>query len=251
MARFRAHFDLKNYNTSAREIELSEDESRHLCGSLRAREGDRVDAFDLSGNIFKCALIKADKKRAKLSVEEKIPQAQRECQIFLLQCLPKGKTFDDIIRQSVELGISGIHPIISRFSQVKLTDQDATKKREKWQTQVIEAVKQSSNFSGFEIFTPISFEKLFASLPDFDLKIVASLQSDAKNIACAFRDLKEMPKKIAVLIGPEGDMSQEEYTIASQLGFIPVTLGKNVLKSETAAICALSQVIAGIDFISK
>ncbi len=251
MAGFRAHFELQNFNEAEKVIVLSEEESRHLCGALRAKQGDRVDAFDLLGNIFRASLDSADRKHARLRVEEKIIPAKHDAEIYLLQCVPKGKTFDDIIRQSIELGIAGIYPILSRFCQVKLDERDSEKKREKWRFQVIEAVKQSSNFSGFEIFKPITFEQFFENLPEFDLKIVASLQDGAKTIASVFKNIQNTPKKIAVLIGPEGDMSAEEYMQASQKNFTPISLGKNVLKSETAAVCALSQVIAGLDFLAK
>ena len=250
MAGFRAYFNFTKIPNPS-QIELSEDESRHLCGSLRAREGDAVDVFDLSGNIFRCKIAKANHKRAVLDIQQKLPTPQRQCDIYLLQCLPKGKTFDEIIRQSVELSIAGIYPIISQFCQVKLSADDALKKRQKWQMQIVEAVKQSSNFSGFEIFTPTSFDNVFANLPNFDLKIVASLQSNAVKISKAFNQMQSLPKTVAVLIGPEGDLSPKEYAIAQEKGFLPITLGNNVLKSETAAICALSQVIAGLDFISQ
>lgn len=249
MAGFRAYFDFKNFTEKLDgQITLSPEESRHLCGSLRAKVGDDVDAFDLNGNICKCKILDANPKKTTLSIGQKVNRPERETEIYLLQCLPKGKTFDDIIRQSVELGVAGIFPIISQFSQVKIDTSEAEKKRAKWEAQVIEAVKQSSNFSGFEIFKPTTFKQLFANLPQFDLKIVASLQANAVRISKAFANIQK-PKKVAVLIGPEGDLSPTEYQDANNADFKPITLGKNVLKSETAAISCISQVIASLDFI--
>ena len=248
MAGFRTYFDFNSYN-GENSIFLSEEESNHLCGSLRAKIGDNVDAFDLSGNIFKCEILTANKKRTNLKILEKIPPQEKSTEVYLLQCLPKGKTFDEIIRQAVEVGASGIYPIMSQFSQVRLDETDAIKKQQKWISQVVEAIKQSSNFSGFEIFKPNSFNITIANMPNFDLKIVASLQENSKRIADIFKTLKSIPKKIAILIGPEGDMSTQEYKIASDYGFIPATLGKNVLKSETAALTAISQVMASTDFL--
>ena len=123
------------------------------------------------------------------------------------------------------------------------------KKTQKWKSQIVEAVKQSSNFSGFEIFTPNSFENTLKAVEHFDLKIVASLQPQTKNIASIFKMLNSAPKKIAILIGPEGDMSSEEYAMANQMQFQPATLGKNVLKSETASLTAIAQILACSDFI--
>ena len=248
MAGFRAYFDFNSYDGKST-IELSEEESNHLCGSLRAKQNDSIDAFDLRGNIFKCNILVANKKHTLLEIKEKIPPQPKDTNLYLLQCLPKGKTFDDIIRQCVEIGASGIYPIISQFSQVKLDERDIAKKMQKWTTQIIEAIKQSSNFSGFEIFPPKTFNQTLTQLPNFDLKIVASLENDAKPIANIFKEQSSYPKSIALLIGPEGDMSKQEYHLASENGFLPATLGKNVLKSETAALTAVAQCLACADFI--
>lgn len=249
MSGFRAYFDFSKAGADARFIELSEDESRHLCGSLRAAAGDEVDAFDLRGNIFKCKIARADKKRAELEILRREQPTPREVEISLIQCLPKGKTFDDIIRQCVETGAAKIYPVMSRFSQVRLTPAEAAKKREKWTAQIVEAVKQSSNFAGFEIAEAKSFAETLGALPEFDLKIVASLEGGAKKIADIFGGLAVRPRKIAVLVGPEGDMSPDEYRLAAERGFAPATLGKNVLKCETAAIFAVSQAMACADFL--
>lgn len=249
MSGFRAYFDFSNFSAAeGATITLSPEESRHLCGALRARNSDAVDAFDLAGNIFACRIVSASQSAAVLSVGGRIPQRANRARITLLQCLPKGKTFDDIIRQSVELGAAGIIPILSRFSQVKIEGADIQKKRAKWLAQVAEAVKQSSNFSGFDICGAKKFPEAIEAAEGFDLKIVASLEPNAVSIAEAFSGIA-MPKKIAVLIGPEGDMSAEEYAMAARAGFVPLTLGQNVLKSETAAISALSRVLAALDFV--
>ena len=248
MAGFRAYFDFNSYNNEDF-ITLSEDESNHLCGSLRAEENDDVDVFDLHGNIYKCKIASPHKKHTVVKILEKIPPEIKDTEVYLLQCLPKGKTFDDIIRQSVEIGASGIYPIISQFSQIKLDQKDIEKKLNKWRAQVLEAIKQSSNFSGFDIFKPTSFNETLQNLPDFDLKIVASLEDNSKKIADIFKKLQTTPKKTAILIGPEGDMSNQEYKLANSMGFVPATLGKNVLKSETAALTAIAQVLNASDFI--
>ncbi len=255
MSGFRAYH---NFANSAAQVgdtfELSADESRHLCGSLRAAENSAVDAFDLGGAIRRCRLERADGKRALLRVEQILPRPRRAADIYLLQCLPKGRTFDDIIRQSVELGAAGIVPIMSRFSQVRLDPSEAERKREKWLTQVVEAVKQSSNFSGFEIAIPTKFDAALDFAENFDLKIVASLEPDAARISALFKSAAAAAtaplRRVAVLIGPEGDMSADEYSAARSRGFKPMTLGDNVLKSETAAISAIAQIKAALDFVS-
>ena len=246
MAGFRAYFDFsKSTDTQVgSQITLSPDESRHLCGSLRAKAGESVDVFDLKGNFRHCEILDANPKRTILKIENVIQVEPRSTEIYIAQCLPKGKTFDDIIRQSVEIGASGIFPLMSDRSQVKIEDSEKSKKLEKWNIHVIEAIKQSANFFKFEIATPNSLQNFLKTSSDvFDLKIVASLQDGTQPI---MKILQNNPtaKKICILIGPEGDLSPTEYELANSSNFLPATLGKNVMKSDTASLFSLSVAIA-------
>lgn len=246
MAGFRAYFDFSKCTDSkvGSQITLSPEESRHLCGSLRARAGECVDIFDLKENFRHCEILDANPKRTTLEIKSDISVEARSTEVYIAQCLPKGKTFDDIIRQSIEIGATGIFPLMSDRSQVKIDESEKSKKLEKWNTQAIEAIKQSANFFKFEIALPNSLQNFLKTSADmFDLKIVASLQDGTKPI---MQILQENPtaKKICILIGPEGDLSPTEYDLANSANFLPATLGKNVMKSETASLFSLSVAVA-------
>lgn len=246
MSGFRAYCDFKNFGGAQAVkvgdiITLDADESRHLCGSLRATVGERVDVFDLSRNVFRCEIKKASPKCAGVEVVEKLEIAQNRTKIFVGQCLPKGAAFEEILRQSVEIGASGIYPILSDRSVVKIEAAEVQKKLRKWTVKCIEAVKQSANLAQFEIFEPLSFAEFLHKSQSFDAKIVASLRDNAKPILRVLSEkFPAVEKNACVLIGPEGDLSDGEYDAAERAGFIPVKLGENVMKSETAALCALS-----------
>ena len=237
MAGFRAYFDFGGGVPSV--AALSPDESRHLCGSLRARAGDAVDLFDLAGNVRHCTLVSPSQKRAELEVGEAVEVPAPEPRVYLAQSLPKGKTFDDIVRQSVEVA-AGVSPLLSERTQVKISDSE--RKSAKWTAHVVEAVKQSGNFVKFEMPEPRKISD-FLSSADFDLKIVASLEDGSKPIAEILRAAPR-PKRVCVLVGPEGDLSPAEYALARGAGFLPATLGRNVMKCDTAALFALSAVSA-------
>lgn len=244
MAGFRAFYESDAAPQPGGEIFLSPEESRHLCGSLRAKTGDAVSVFDLDGMVWECRISKADQKRAALEALAPVKAEAPKAKVHIAQCLPKGKTFDDIIRQSVEVGASGIFPLMSEHSQVRLDEKDALKKHEKWRTQVVEAVKQSANFSGYGLAPAQTFKDFMANLPNFDLKLVASLQEGTQPILKTLRERGESAKSICVLVGPEGDLSESEYSMAKDAGFLPCTLGANVMKCETAALFSLSAICA-------
>ena len=246
MSGFRAYFDFSLTRrpedfSEGDVIELSQDESRHLCGSLRACPGDAADAFDLNGNVWRCRIRESSPKRAELELLQKLKIESPRSKIYAAQCLPKGKVFDDILRQSVEVGASGIIPTISDYSQVRFDAHDAERKSAKWRTHIVEAIKQSANFSAYTVSEPITFRKFISeSAENFNLKIVSSLQSDAKPIIEVLNGIKERPKNICILTGPEGDMSPNEYSLAAEAGFLPVKIGQNVMKCDTASLTAMA-----------
>ena len=250
MAGFRAYCDFSSEpnRNSLKErggtLELSADESRHLCGSLRAAAGDTVEAFDLDGNIFSCKISAASPKRAILEIISKLEIKAPDKQIYIAQCLPKSKAFEEIIRQSVEIGAAGIIPILSERTLLRFDNKnDAENKVKKWRVHIVEAVKQSANFSSFGIGVPQPLKKFLSSSCNFDLLITASLRANAKPILELLSESAKSsnpPRKICILIGPEGDLTESEYDAAELAGFKPATLGGNVMKCDTAALCALS-----------
>ncbi len=244
MSGFRAYCDADNFSDAREgcEFVLSEEESRHLCGSLRARAGDEVEAFNLEGDIFECVLCSPSSKGARLKVIRRRPPEVSDKKVFLAQCLPKGKAFDDIIRRSVEIGASGVIPLMSARSEVRISESDAERKLAKWRLKVVEAVKQSANFSEFSVSKPMDFSDFITGhLSGFDLKIVASLRSGTRPLLDILLE-NRCAKRICALVGPEGDMTPDEYAAAESAGFVAASLGTNVMRSETAAIFILSSV---------
>ena len=140
---------------------------------------------------------------------------------------------DSIVRRATELGAYRIQPIISRRIQVPLNR--LPRKMEKWKQQCIEACKQSGNGWLPELSEPVSLERFVASL-DYDLTLAASLRGKIT----PWQDLDPAPATCAVIIGPEGDFSREEYGLLRSSGAVGVSLGRHVLRSETAAVAALA-----------
>ena len=223
-------------------IALSADESRHLCGSLRARSGEAVDVFDLSGTVFRCRIAEASQRACSVEVVSRVEVCGSGTRVYLAQCLPKGRVFDEIVRQCVELGAAGIIPIVSERSVFRSAAEDMAGKFSKWRARVIEAVKQSANFIKFDIRAPRSLGDFFDSCGEFDLRIVASLEPGALPILGALGNALgggAPAEKACILVGPEGDLSASEYARARQNSFLPVKLGENVMKCDTAAVCAV------------
>jgi 16S rRNA (uracil1498-N3)-methyltransferase len=147
---------------------------------------------------------------------------------------------DEIVRQATEVGAARIVPLISERTQVQLDGARADKKREKWETAAIEAAKQCGNPWLPEIASIQTFASFLASAPATELKLIASLQPGALPLKALLAAHGRPPASATWLVGPEGDFSPAEMSAALAAGYVPVTLGPLVLRSDTAALFALS-----------
>jgi 16S rRNA (uracil1498-N3)-methyltransferase len=226
------------------ELILSADESHHLIVVNRAALGHTVVAFDGRGSEWICELTAADKRAARLKVRFKQKLQPLPFSITLGQALPKGSTMDDIVRKATEIGAARIVPLASERTQVHLDADRSDKKIEKWAHAALEAAKQCGNPWLPEI-TPVQTAAAFMeSARGYDLKLIASLQPGAKSLksvlAATTAALGRAPRSAVWLVGPEGDFTPAELSIARSAGFEPITLGPLVLRCETAAVYALS-----------
>ncbi|MBI3886727.1 MAG: 16S rRNA (uracil(1498)-N(3))-methyltransferase [Opitutae bacterium] len=232
----------------AREIRLAADESHHLVTVNRCSRGDPVVAFDGRGREWLCECTDAAKAATLLRVKESRQAAPLAHEMTLAQALPKGATMDDIVRQATEVGAARIVPLLSERTQVHLDGDRAGKKTGKWRTAAIEAAKQCGNPWLPEI-APIQDATAFMqSASGYDLKLIASLHAGPTTLKKSLAHYaakhtagqQNAPRKVLWLVGPEGDFSPGEMTTAINAGFQPITLGPLVLRSDTAAVYALS-----------
>lgn len=226
------------------ELTLSPEESHHLIAVNRARAGDTVVAFDGRGTEWICDLVSDRKNAAILKVRSQQKIKPLPYEITLGQALPKGQSMDAIVRKATEIGAIRVVPLESERTQVHLEGERSDRKIEKWQIAALEAAKQCGNPFVPEIAPVQNATAFMASLPGFDLKLIASLQPGAKSLkavlAAFHSNQRRPPKKVVWMIGPEGDFTPAEMSVAQSAGFEPVTLGPLVLRCETAAAYALS-----------
>jgi 16S rRNA (uracil1498-N3)-methyltransferase len=226
------------------EIRLSPEESHHLVVVNRCGRSDPVVAFDGRGREWLTTCADPGRTAAVLHVKQALPARARPFGITLAQALPKGATMDDIVRQATEIGAARIAPLVSERTQVHLDGDRAEKKADKWRTTAIEAAKQCGNPWLPEILPVGKLAEFLATAGGYDLRLVASLHAGTTTLkkALALHAAKHPgpPRNAVWLIGPEGDFSPAEMTAAITAGFMPVTLGPLVLRSDTAALYALS-----------
>jgi 16S rRNA (uracil1498-N3)-methyltransferase len=225
-------------------IHLGEAEAHHALRVLRLQVGEPVIVLDGAGHTFACAVRETTKRTVALAVQEKKFTPPLPCQITLLQAIPKAKAMDYIVQKATELGAARIVPILSERVVVQLDEREATAKAEKLQPVAIEAIKQCGSPWLTKIETPIALKTFLARGEQFDLPLVASLQEDRQSPREFIRQFhaqqQRLPTSAGVWIGPEGDFSPAEMELLRARGVRPITLGRLVLRSDTAAIYILS-----------
>jgi len=232
----------ENWNPDA--LALKGAEGHHCRNVLRLESGDKVVVFDGRGRELTAEITSADSLEIRL---RKIHEAQTpplRCQIRLGQAIPKGKNMDLIVQKAVEIGAAEIAPIISDRTVVRLDEESAASKQAKWQTVAIEAAKQCGQNWLPRVHVPQTMSQFFQHARRFDLQLIGSLQSDAvhlkKILAEYSAEHRDRPKSVLMLVGPEGDFTPAELSLARSHGCRPITLGPIVLRVETASIYCLS-----------
>jgi 16S rRNA (uracil1498-N3)-methyltransferase len=216
---------------------LEGDEAKHLAQVLRIQSGATITVFDGLGNFAEARVLSVSKQRIDLMLELAESKPTPLPEITLAQAIPKGKNMDWIVQKAVELGVSKIQPLVTRYTIVSPGDEKA----EKWRRTALEACKQCAQFTIPVIAEPISFDAWIKSPDPSKLKIIASLAENPENFRETLAAHPEI-ESVTILIGPEGDFTPQETEVALAAGFIPVTLGDLVLRVETATLFSISAI---------
>jgi 16S rRNA (uracil1498-N3)-methyltransferase len=225
-------------------LELDRDEAHHCIDVVRATVGQRIVVFNGRGIEAVAEISGIARSRVQLKTLQISQTPPLRCAITLAQAIPKGKNMDLIVQKGTELGVSKIVPLISERTVVQLAAEESDKKTEKWRQIVIEAGKQSGQSRLPQVSRPVTPKQFFADFDRHEVALIASLQNDARSFKIALSDFREQhgrrPRNVVVLIGPEGDFTPAEASLAKSAGCLPISLGPIVLRTETAAIYCLS-----------
>lgn len=231
-----------NIDKEAKKAFITGGDVNHLRTVLRAEKGDEITLCDTGGTVYTCAISEITKDRIVCVIisAEDCP-SEPSVPVILLQGVPKGEKMEFIIQKCVELGVSGIIPVMTERTVVRFEKkQDADKKVERWQKIAGEAAKQSGRGIVPKIGEVVKFKDLFGEL-DGGLRIIPYENEREISLKNILRE--NLPaEKIYLFIGPEGGFSLEEVERAAGEGFRPVSLGPRILRTETAGMAALAAI---------
>lgn len=209
--------------------------SHYLLHVLRMKLESSLCLFNGDGNEYFAHIIAINKKLVQVNVDDVVLKKNESgLQIHLLQGLSRGDRMDFTLQKAVELGVSKITPLITEYCQLKLDEMKFQKKMRHWQSIIVSACEQS----GRSVLPTLEFPKKIQDVVknlDEGLKLICHPglnQCDIRNISS--------PKKVSLLVGPEGGLSTQEVTQAIQQGFLGITLGPRILRTETAALVGVT-----------
>ncbi|MCB1097681.1 MAG: 16S rRNA (uracil(1498)-N(3))-methyltransferase [Verrucomicrobiae bacterium] len=239
----RFHIPPDDWNPE--ELTLTEEEAHHLAHVLRMKAGESVTVFNGRGVEATAEIVDVQRDRVQLKSLSVKTSDTLASTIAIGQAIPKGKNMELIVQKATELGAAAVHPLITDRTIVRIDAREAAKKQEKWSRVALEACKQSGQNWMPEVTIPRTPAEFFADRTiSYDLKLVASLQPDTRHLRSLLSEVEthtgRRPQSAIVLIGPEGDFTAAEIDAAKSAGYLPLNLGPIVLRTETAAIHALS-----------
>jgi 16S rRNA (uracil1498-N3)-methyltransferase len=222
-------------------VVLPKDEGEHLARVLRLGVGDTVAVFDGRGHEFTARVVSAAPRETRVQLLTRVePVAEMSVTLVLVQAVLKGDKMDEVVRDAVMLGAAAIQPIVTRRSEVTVAALLRSARPDRWRRVALASVKQSRRAVVPEIRTPLSFETYLAEpRPASSFMLVEPAAKAPAEPLGVLRGVPP-PTDVALMVGPEGGWTENEWTDASAAGVRLITLGRQTLRADAVAVAAIS-----------
>lgn len=238
-------------DTAGNTVILTGDDRNHIKNVLRMSEGEEVSVMVPGDDReYRCAVSGYTEDTAELKLLfVKESNVELPCEVVLYQALPKSDKMELIITKAVELGAARIVPVATKRAVVKLDGDRAGKKTARWNSISEAAAKQSKRAIIPEVSPVMTFSEAIDDCRGFDVRMIPYELSDPDSMNATRKVIGsiEPGSKIAVFIGPEGGFEESEIELATKAGFVAVTLGRRILRTETAGLVVLAWLIYNLE----
>ena len=222
------------------EVSITGSEVHHIKNVLRLKPGDGLKLFDGTGFEYEAAIVRVSAKKVTVEIQRKARAAAPSgVQIIVAQAFLKEKKMDDLVRKLCELGMTRWVPFFSDRSIARPEAKRLNARSQRWQRIATEAVKQCRRIDTPQIATALSFEEILDFSQNCDLRIVF-WENEPSLLTADLGSKDNPPKKILLMLGPEGGFTDQEIQRLQNSGFISAGLGPRILRAETATIVAVT-----------
>ena len=230
------HFFVSEEQINGENAYIEGSDVNHIANVLRMKPGEEL-LISVKGDWdYLCKIVDIETDRVNLKVLESMEQRELPVNITLLQGIPKSDKLEMIIQKAVELGVSEIIPVKTKRVVVKIDEKKVDTKVNRWNAIAESAAKQSKRSIIPKVYEPMSIDNALEIVKDFGVKLIPYENADGIDT-----------KNIAVFIGPEGGFEESEVEIIKNSGFEVITLGKRILRTETAGLALLSNIMIRLE----
>ena len=222
-------------------IRIQGSDVNHMKNVLRMRPGEEVMVSDGNNRQYRCRVEDYPDGEAVLAIlEAGLVDTELPSRIYLFQGLPKQEKMELIVQKAVELGVCQVIPVQTRRCVVKLDAKKAAKKVQRWQQIAESAAKQAGRGYIPVVSEVMTFQEALAFSETLDIRLIPYELADGMDGTRKILDEIRPGQSVGIFIGPEGGFEKEEVGRAVEAGALPITLGKRILRTETAGIAVLS-----------
>ena len=234
-------FFIEDENAAEDFVTIEGSDVNHIKNVLRMKPGEKIRVCTRNGQNYFCSISDITESFVRADILEKEAEStELPCRIYLFQGLPKQDKMELIVQKSVELGAYQVIPVATKRAVVKLDAKKAKKKVERWQQIAVSAAKQAGRGIIPEVGEVCTYAQALKQAEELDVVLIpyelAKGMEETKQIIAEIRP----GQSVGIFIGPEGGFEEEEVALAMKTGANPVTLGKRILRTETAGLTMLS-----------
>ena len=235
------HFFVLPQAVEGDKVTITGPDVNHIRNALRMRQGESLLISDGEGNDYHCRISLVESGLVEARVIERRESRELPVRLYLFQGLPKSDKMELIIQKAVELGVYEIIPVITKNAVVKLDAKKERSRLERWQAISESAAKQSGRSKIPKVEKVMLLKEALEMAEGLDrILIPYENQSGIDTMRKALEETGEDTRSIAVFIGPEGGFDESEILLAKEQGAVPVSLGRRILRTETAGLAILS-----------
>lgn len=235
------HFFVSPQAVGEDRVAITGPDVNHIKNALRMRQGESLLISDGEGNDYHCRISSIKSDLVEAQIVERRESRELPVRLYLFQGLPKSDKMELIIQKAVELGAYGVTPVITKNAVVKLDAKKEKSRLERWQAISESAAKQSGRSRIPKVEKIMSLKEALEMAEEFEqILIPYENQAGMDTMKKALEAVGQGPRSVAVFIGPEGGFDESEVLLAKEHGAVPVSLGRRILRTETAGLAILS-----------
>ncbi|MCM1063023.1 MAG: 16S rRNA (uracil(1498)-N(3))-methyltransferase [Eubacterium sp.] len=237
--------DPSQINIHDKRVIIQGTDVNHIRNVLRMKPGEELNVSNgQDGKEYRCAVEAFEEDRVICQLRfVKEDNVELPSRVYLFQALPKADKMELIIQKAVELGVHRVIPVAARRCVVRLDEKKAAAKTARWQAIAQTAAKQSRRGIIPEVAEVMDFARAVKLAADMDVKLIPYELAEGMEQTRERIDALRAGQDIALFIGPEGGFEEAEIQLAADNGIVPITLGKRILRTETAGMTVLSWIM--------